>query len=222
MSISIELILAYVILIPFIIINIIIAVGFLFQKVTGIFLQKALKLDEKYKNSKNRIFHLINLIIWITIGLINVFNLDNPISLGGVLIFLAFRSGTSLSKRLIFGIHDIKLLRSLFSEKKIAKIIAKTVKIGIIIELMFLLTWGILYRYLNVSVKSNFGIEVNILVLVLWFAGFVYGIIFSIILSKISKQFLLKNEIGIVVLLSGELLKEKIKKKNIIPKFFRD
>ncbi len=136
--------------------------------------------------------------------------------------FLAFRSGISLSKRLIYGIHDIKILKSNFSKKKFKKIISRVIKIGIIVELMFLLSWGILYRYLNVSIKSNFGIEVNILVLLLWFVGFIYAIIFSAIQSSFSENFLLKNEIGIVLLISGELLKEKIKEKNYIPKFFRD
>ncbi|MFX0022893.1 MAG: hypothetical protein ACFE9S_11260 [Candidatus Hermodarchaeota archaeon] len=137
-------------------------------------------------------------------------NLDTPISIGALLVFLAFRSGTSLSKRLIFGIHDIKIMKSNFSEKRIKKLISRVVKFGIIIELMFLLSWGILYRYINLSVKSNFGIEVSFLVLVLWVIGFIYGIIISAIQSSFSKYFLLKNEIGIVLLFSGELLKEKI------------
>lgn len=208
MLLSIELVLAYIILIPFIIINITLSFGLFFQKITGIFLRKVFKLEENY--SKNKIFSYINFFLWIIIGLVNVSNLDTPISIGALLVFLAFRSGTSLSKRLIFGIHDIKIMKSNFSEKRIKKLISRVVKFGIIIELMFLLSWGILYRYINLSVKSNFGIEVSFLVLVLWVIGFIYGIIISAIQSSFSKYFLLKNEIGIVLLFSGELLKEKI------------
>ncbi|MFW9818670.1 MAG: hypothetical protein ACFFE5_03590 [Candidatus Thorarchaeota archaeon] len=141
-----------------------------------------------------------------------MFNLDPPVSIGALLVFLAFRSGTILSRRLIFGIHDIKIMKSHFSENRIKKLISRTVIIGIIIELLFVLSWGFLYRYLNVSIKSNFGIDVNILVLVLWSVGFMYGIIFSVIQSSFSKHFLLKNEIGVVLLFTGELLKEKIKR----------
>lgn len=218
---TIELILAYIILIPFIIANIILTMGSLFQKKTAKFLQKTLKVEEKYKSSQNTIFNLVNLIIWIVVGIINVLSLENPISLGAILVFLAFRSGISLSKRFLFGIHDMKLMKLHTSDKKITKIISRVIKIRIIIELMFLLSWGILYRYLNVTVKSSFNIDVNILVIILWALGFVYGIIFSLIQSSISKQFLLKSEIGIVLLLSGELVKEKIKKKIPFQKFFK-
>jgi len=221
MSLSIELILAYIILIPFIIANIIFAFGSLFQKKTVKFLHKALKVDEGFNDSQNKKFNYINFVIWITIGVINVFNLDNPISLGAIFVFLAFRSGIILSKRFIFGIHDLKIMKLHLSHSKITKIISRAVKISIIIELMFLLSWGILYKYLSISVKSTFGIEVNILVLILWVVGFLYGIIFSVIQSSYSKGFLLKNEIGIVLLLSGEIIKEKVKKKKFLPKFFK-
>ncbi|MFX1418148.1 MAG: hypothetical protein ACFE9N_04415 [Promethearchaeota archaeon] len=221
MTISIEIILAYVILTPFIIVNILFAFGLFFQKRTAIFLQKALKMEEKFNDSKNKILKYVIFIIWITVGIINVFNLDNPISLGALLVFLAFRSGTTLSKRLIYGIHDIKIMKLKYSEKKISKIISRVVGTGIIIELLFLLSWGILYRYLSISIKSNFGIDVNILVIILWVFGFIFGIIFSLIQSSITKQFLLKNEVGIILLLSGEVTKDRIKKKLLIPKFFR-
>ncbi|UCC19942.1 MAG: hypothetical protein JSV62_01295 [Promethearchaeota archaeon] len=221
MSISIEIILVYIILTPFIIVNILFAFGLLFQKRTAVFLQKSLKMEEKFKDSKIKILKYVNFIIWVSVGIINVFNLDNPISLGAVLVFLAFRSGTTLSKRFIFGIHDIKIMKSHYSEKKISKIIARVVATGIVIELLFILSWGILYKYLSISIKSNFGIEVNVLVIFLWGIGFIFGFIISLIQSSISKQFLLKNEIGIILLLSGEVVKDKIKQKTLIPKFFR-
>jgi hypothetical protein len=84
---------------------------------------------------------------------------------------------------------------------------------------------------------------VNILLLILWGSGLIYGIIFSVIQSSLSKQILLKNEIGIALMLSGEAvkkkikssgegvkekikssgedLKEKIKKENVLKKLFK-
>lgn len=220
-SIAIDQILAYIILIPLIMVNILFSLGSFFQKRTVISLQKKLKVDEEFKGSRDKIFNIVHLIIWITIGTINVLNLDNLISLGSILVFIAFRGGAALSKRLIFGIHDIKLMKSHSSDKKIAKIISLAVKIGIIIELLFLLLWGISYKYLSVSIKSNFGIDVNILVIILWIVGFIYGLIFSAIQSSFTKHFLLKNEIGIVFLLSGQSLKEKVKTKVSLPKIFK-
>jgi len=218
---TIEEILVYLILIPLIMVNILFSFGSFFQKRTVISLQKRLKVEEEFKDSRDKIFNIVHLIIWITIGAINVFNLDNLISLGSILVFIAFRGGSTLSRRFIFGIHDIKLMKSHLSNNKIAKIVSLAVKIGIIIELLFLLIWGISYKYLNVSIKSNFGLDVNILVIILWIFGFIYGFIFSVIQSSFTKHFLLKNEIGIVLLLSGEAFKEKVKTKVSLPKFFK-
>jgi hypothetical protein len=81
------------------------------------------------------------------------------------------------------------------------------------INILLSLTWGILYRFLSVSVKSSLGIEVNLLALILWIAGFIYGIIFSAIQSKLSNQFLLKSEIGIAIVFSGVMVKDKVEDK---------
>ncbi len=222
MTLTVELILAYVILIPFIIINIFFSFGSIFQKKVSKFLQKILREEEKFKDSQYKKFKYINFLIWFAVGGINVFLLDNPISLGALIVFLAFRGGATLSKRFIFGIHDVKIIKHQSSDKKITKIFSLMIEVGIIVELLFLLIWGILYHYLSVSVKTTFGMEVNILAILLWSAGFIYGIIFSAIQSSLSKQFLLKNEIGIALVLSGQTVKEKVKeKKNIVQRFFK-
>jgi hypothetical protein len=221
MSFSVELILAFIILIPFIIINLILSIGALFQKVLSSFLQKSFKVEDKFKEPKNKLFKWINFIIWIAIGTINVLYLDNPVSFGAIFIFLAFCSGTTLSKRFIFGIHDIKTMKFHLPDSKTIKIASSIVKISIILELLFVLSWGLLYKYISISIRSNLGIEVNMLIIILWGSGLIYGIIFSVIQSSFSKQILLKNEIGIALMLSGESFKEKIKNKNVLKKLFK-
>ncbi len=232
MSFSIELILAFIILIPFIIINLFLWIGALFQKALSSFLQKVLKVEEKFKEPKKKLFKWINLFIWIAIGTINVIYLDNPVSFGAIFIFLAFHSGTTLSKRFIFGIHDIKTMKSHLPDSKTTRIASTIVKVSITLEILFVFSWGLLYKYISVSIKSNLGIEVNLLIIILWVSGLIYGIIFSVIQSHFSKQILLKNEIGIALLLSGEVtkekikssgegFKEKIKKENVLKKLFK-
>ncbi len=222
MTLTVELIIAYIILIPFFIINIFFSMGSMFQKRVSKFLQKTLKEEDQVKDSLYVKFKILNLLIWIVVGCVNVFLLDYPISLGALIVFLAFRGGLSLSRRFIFGIHDIKIIKQQFSDKKITKIISSMIRLGIIVELLFLLTWGILYRYLSISVRTAFGIEVNILTILLWTAGLIYGIIFSLIQSHLSNKFLLKNEIGIALVLSGQIVKEKVKeKKNFVQKLFK-
>jgi len=218
LTITIEVILAFIILIPFIIISIFFSFGSLFQKKVSKFLQKIIKEEEKFKDSQFKKFKVINFIIWIAVGGINVFFLDYPLSLGAIIIFLSFRGGATLSRRFILGIHDVKLMKHHFSDKKITKIISLMIKLAIIVELLFVLIWGILYRFLSVSVKSSFGIDVNILTVLLWIAGLIYGIIFSVIQSKLSNQFLLKSEIGIALVFSGVMVKDKVEKKKTMVK----
>lgn len=218
MTLTIEVIIAFIILIPFIIINIFFSFGSLFQKKVSKFLQKIIKEEEKFKDSRFKKFKVINFIIWIAVGGINVFFLDNILSLGALIIFLSFRGGATLSRRFIFGIHDVKIMRHHFSDKKTTKIISFMIKLGIIIELLFVLIWGILYRFLSVSIKTSFGIEVNLLAILLWIAGFIYGIIFSGIQSKFSNQFLLKSEIGIALVFSGVIVKNKVEEKKVAVK----
>ena len=221
-AITIEVFIAYVILIPFIFINLLFSLGSFFQKKVSKFLKKSLKEEEKVKDSQYNKFKLVNILIWVAVGSIIVFLLDDPISLGALIVFLAFRSGATLSMRFIFGIHDVKLIKHQLSDKKLTKIISLVLKVGIIVELLFLLIWGILYRYLSMSVKTTFGLEGNVLAFFLWIAGFIYGIIFSVIQSSLSKQFLLQNEIGIALVLSGQLFKEKIKDKtNVVKRLFK-
>ena len=218
MTLTIDLMIAFIILIPFVMISVFISFGSLFQKKLAKFLQKIIKEEEKVKDSQFKKFKIIHFIVWIAVGGINVFYLDSILSLGALIIFLSFRSGATLSRRFVLGIHDVKIMKQHFSDNKISKILSFMIKLGIVIELLFVLIWGILYRFLSVSVKSSFGIEVNLLAFLLWSAGFVYGCIFSAIQSKLSNQFLLKSELGIALVFSGEVVKDKIEAKKIAVK----
>ena len=218
----IEVIFAYMILIPFFIFNIFFLFGSFFQARVAKLLQKFLKPEKEIKETLYKTFKYLNVFIWIVIGILFFLSLDNPFSLGGLMVFLAFRSGASLSRRFIFGIHDIRIMKRHLPDNKAMDLISFMVKFGIFVELLFMLIWGILYQYLSVAVNSIFGIEVNILTLFLWIGGFGYGLIASIVQSIFSKQFLLKNEIGIALVFSGQIVREKVKeKKTFVKKLFK-
>lgn len=222
MAFMIEVFFAYMILIPFIIFNIFFLFGSFFQARVSKLLQRILKPEKEIKGSLYKTFKFLNVFIWIVIGILFFLSLDNPFSLAGLMVFLAFRSGASLSRRFIFGIHDIKIMKRYLPNNKTIDLVSFMVKFGIFVELLFMLIWGILYQYLSVSVNSIFGIEVNILSLFLWIAGFIYGVVVSVIQSIFSKQFLLKNEIGIALVFSGQILREKVEeKKRSVKKLFK-
>jgi len=208
----IELIIIGIFLTPVILINIFLAIGALFQKLVTHFMQKIFDTEKEYKSSSRKVFSSVNLIIWIIVGGINVYFLDKPFSLGAIIVFLTFRSGYTLSKRIIFGFHDSRILKKKY-KGNITKILSGLIKTGIIIEMIFLLLLAILYKYLSISLKTSISIEVNILVIILWISGFIYGIISTLLLSSRTPQFLSKNEIGIALLLSGETVKDKIDTK---------
>ena len=214
-----ELVIGTLILILFILGNFFFSIGFFVQKRVYSYLNKRLKIEEKTTLSK--LLKIVNLTLWLIVGIIFLFTLDIPLSLEGVLIFLAFRSGLTLSKRVVFGIHDIKIMKLKLSEERYVKLASRAVMISTSIELIFVLAWGILYRYISITVKSSIGIGVNDLVILLWFSGFVYGFIFSLIVSIVSKKLLLKSEIGIILLLSGVILKDRFETRIKGFKFFR-
>ena len=210
MAFAVEIIFAYMVLIPFIMFNLFILVGLFFQGRVASLIQKFTEPLKVSNGSYYKQFKLINMIIWIMIGIFFFLTLNNPFSIGGIMVLLAFRSGASLSRRFIFGIHDIRLIKKNLSENKVVKLINFMFRFAIIIDLLFVLTWAILYRYLSVSITSLFGIEVNFLTLFLWVGGIVYGFIIAVVQSVIAKQFLLKNEVGIALMFSGQTIKEKI------------
>ncbi|TXT57109.1 MAG: conserved membrane protein of unknown function [Promethearchaeota archaeon] len=222
MTTFINFLLAYIILIPFIIINLFFSFGFFFQRKVAKIIHENVEREDHLKNTHENLFRNINILIWISVGIITIFLLENPISLGTLFVFLAFRSGATFSKRFILGNHDIKIMKKNYSDGKFNDIISTIIKISIIIELLFLLAWGAFYQSLNVYVKTFFEIQGSMFVLLIWLAGLIYGIVFSAIQSITSDNFLLKNQIGIALLLSGELVKNKIKdKKDSIKHFFK-
>ena len=219
MEISIELILACLMLIPIIIINIIIKFGSFFQKYVSKIFQRISKTEDKFNNQLNKAFNLINIAIKIIVGILCVLTLDHIFSLESIFVFVAFHFGVNLSRRIIFTINDLKIMKQDSSNKKIIKSFTLVVKLVIVVELLFLISWGILFKYLSFSIKSNLGIDVNSLMIILWISGFFYGLIFSLVQSIFIKNLLLKNEIGIALFISRQTINDNLKRKNIFQKF---
>lgn len=206
-------ILAYVILVPFILLNIALILGkFLEGRITE-FARKILKIEIPYEKEKERMFNLIYTIIWLVIGIIGVLMLDNPISLGGFMVFIAFRGGANLGKRTVFGFHDSKLIHEATSDTTLIGIVSFAFKLGLIVEVLFLLAWGLLYKFLSLTIKVAFGLSTNSLMFILWFSGLIFGLGFGIFRSRLAKSFLLKDEIAIVLLFTGKALEEALKTK---------
>ncbi len=218
---QLNLIVAYLLLIPFILLNILLTLARFFAARLTAFTQKYLNLDVPYETSRERTFNIVFTLCWLIIGIYSALQLDNPISLSGFMVFLAFRSGSTLGRRVIYGFHDSKVIKATTEEKQLSSIISLAFKIGLIAEGLFLLAWGILYKVLSISIKLTFGMNVNLFMIILWVGGLIFGVAFGLIRSRIAKGFLLKDEIIIVLLFSGKLVEEKVKstfKDSFLPK----
>ena len=112
----VEQILVIIILIPFMLGNLFFTIGSLIQKKIYALIEKKLNIEEKQTHSK--ILNLINLLVWVVVGVILLFTLDAPISIDGLFVFLAFRNGLKLSKRTVLGVHDLKIMKSQMPSSK--------------------------------------------------------------------------------------------------------
>ncbi|MBD3215511.1 MAG: hypothetical protein GF311_23070 [Candidatus Lokiarchaeota archaeon] len=213
MTTIINLFLAYLILIPFIVINLLFSIGNFVQNKIGEVLYERVEIENERINHHETAFKTINILIWISVGIIGVLFLENPISFEAIFVLLAFRNGATLSKRFVFGLHDTRIIKNTFSKNRITRIISKIIIISIVVELSFLLAWGVIYQSIDAYVKTFFGLEGNMFVFLIWIIGLIYGIVFSSIQSWFSNDFLLKNEISIALLVAGEFFKQKIEDK---------
>jgi len=211
--IALEIILVYLILIPFILLNIAIIIGTFLESKVANFAIKILKLKEGFEEEPSKKFKLFYTLVWILAGIIGDLSLPQPISLDGFMVLIAFRGGANLGTRVIFGLHDTRLVKEATSDSSIIRLVSIAFQMGLAVEALFLLAWGLLYKFLYLTVRTAFGVSANTLMVVLWISGLIFGILLATIRSRGTEGFLLRDEIGIVLLLSGKLLEEKIKEK---------
>jgi hypothetical protein len=195
------------------VINLLFSIGNFFQNKIGEVLYKHVDIENERENRYETVLKTINILIWIGAGFLGILFLENPVSFEAIFVFLAFRNGATLSKRFVFGLHDTRIIKKTFSKDRITRIISKIIIISIVLELSFLLAWGVVYQSIDAYVKTFFGIDGNMFVFLIWMKGLIYGILFSFIQSRFSNDFLLKDEIGIALLVAGELFRQKLDDK---------
>lgn len=220
MAIDVTIVIAYLILIPFLLLNIAIILGRFLQSRLAAFLRGKLNIDVPYETYKEKRYNLFYTLLWIIVGIAGYLMLENPTILSAVFVFLAFRSGANTTRRVIFGMHDAKMIREHTSDSTLIGVVSKAIKLGLITEVLFLLIWGVVYKTLSATIKVSFGLGFNQLTLILWGAGLIFGLIFGLIRARGSIGFLLKDELSLVLLFSLEKAKgEAMKKIPFIPKF---
>ncbi|MHA1712924.1 MAG: hypothetical protein ACTSW4_02605 [Candidatus Ranarchaeia archaeon] len=187
------MILAYLILIPFILFNLGISlISFFKNRFTGFAVSLFGKTDSfARKNVVDRAYTFF----WIVLGSVAclVSGITDPLSL--LLTFLAFNSGGKITKQIIFTLHDMKILSAESGAIK-GRLIKASVMFTMM-QLLFLLAWGVTYRIASASLKTIFGLDAGIYVIIIWVSGLVVGILYGMARSRNEPLLLMKNELAL-------------------------
>lgn len=210
---DLALLFVYILLIPFILMNIMIsATGFLFST-AGKLIAKLLK-PQIPKNEK-RGYEILFTIAWLLAGIYALKRLENTNMLLAALTFLTFRNGATITKRFIYGIHDAKIVKESTKDRKLTGLVSKAVVLGILAEVLFLFIWALSYKAITAGVTTLLRVELNRLVLYLWVAGAVFGAAFGAFISHNNRGILLQNELALMLLFTGKRSPEvSVKLKN--------
>ncbi len=158
---------------------------------------KAVAKVTRSKLAKRNAIDLIYTLSWILVGLLALIAVKPP-SLFTLFVFLAFKSGSDLGSRIVYSVHDLKLLRRI-------KVIAISLLLAAIPSMFFIIIWRTFNQILlNVS-ASLLRVTVSDLSLKLWLSGLIYGLLLGTIRSKGEEGILLRGELMLV--LGGALLK---------------
>jgi len=184
-------ILAYLILLPFILFNIVLSmITFIRNKFTR-YAFSILRKDIVFaqKNITDRIYSFS----WVVFGSVGclVSGVTNVLTL--LMIFLAFNSGGNISKQIIFTIHDRRILSG--EKEHVKRNFVKIIAILTIIQLLFVLAWAVTYRIVSVSIKTIFGLDADIYIIILWVIGLIIGMIYSFIRTRKEPNLLMRNEL---------------------------
>ncbi len=132
-------------------------------------------------------------IVWLAIGLWALWELKDRTLLGAFFGFLAFRSGASVGKVIIYSHHDAKLVEKLGSGKVLGMISTVT-KLSLLIESLFLAALAFSYKALSVTLEN--GGTAGRFLLALWLGGFAFGILFGLFIARNNRGILLKDSLS--------------------------
>ncbi len=194
--------LAYILIVPFVLLNVMLStVRFFFS--SGSKLMAKIFRIQIPKNEKSR-YEILFTITWIIVGIYALKSFKNTNMLLGILAFLTFRNGATISKKLIYGVHDANLIKESAGDNKILGLINRAVGVGILAEVLFLFIWAISYKAITVEIRTLLGLGLNKLILYLWIAGVIFGAVFGMFISHNNRGILLQNEVALVLLFAGK------------------
>ncbi len=190
--------LGYLLLIPFIAISLTVSAARLLFSVTGRVMVKLLRISIP-ENEKKRYEPLFT-VIWVMVGVYAARQLENTNPLVLILTFLTFRNGANITRKFIYGLHDMALVK----EHAGRSLMGRAVRLGILTEVLFLLIWAVSYRVITIGIRVLSGTGFSVFILCLWIAGALFGAVFGMLIARNNRGILLRDEILTVLLFSGK------------------
>ncbi len=134
-------------------------------------------------------------VTWLAVGALSLL-VSRPPSIFTLFIFLAFKGGADLGAKLLYGIHDLRMLKS-------GTIVKGALFMAIVVaalpSILFLLTWKLFYQILLSVSAGLLGASVSRVSFYLWLAGMIFGVVFGAVRSKGEEGILLRGELALVM-----------------------
>ncbi|MDK2373326.1 MAG: hypothetical protein QI197_08125 [Candidatus Korarchaeota archaeon] len=154
-------------------------------------LAKALDAPVARRNWLDWIFTLT----WLAVGAISLL-MSNPPSVFTLFVFLAFKSGVDLGAKLMYGVHDLKVMKT---RRFVTGPLFVALMIAALPSILFLLSWKLFYHLLlNVS-AGLLGVPVSKASFYLWLGGVFFGGAFGVLRSRGEEGILLRGELALVL-----------------------
>ncbi|WP_052696193.1 hypothetical protein [Palaeococcus ferrophilus] len=183
-------ILSLCLLLAFVSINVaMLFLGF-FRKGTSAFLRNigGMKVPENEKKEWEKLYTLA----WLTVGLWALWELRGQTLLGVMFSFLAFRSGANVGRLMVYHHHDARLIERTGGGRLLG-MLSKVVKLLLLLEGSFLAAFALSYKVLSVPLRG--GGTVGGFLLALWVGGFIFGLIFGVLISRNNRGVLLRDNV---------------------------
>ncbi len=132
-------------------------------------------------------------VTWLMVGLLSVL-ISKPPSVFTLFLFLAFKGGADLGAKLIYSIHDFRIVG-----RRAIGPLALAVAASALPSILFLLTWKAFYHLLLNASAGILGIAVSKLSFDLWLYGLLFGMLFGIFRSMGESGVLLRGELAVVI-----------------------
>ena len=202
----------------FLLINVILAFMRVFGSLAGMAWRKALRLDIPENEKKG--IEKVYTVIWLAVGIWAFWKLwgwSATRIMAAIFGFFAFRSGANITRTLIYGLHDQRIIEEYTDDSSVLRIIGTATKLSLLLETIFIVSFALVYKTLSVTVNPN-GKSASTFILYLWLAGLLFGLLFGWFIARNNRGILLRNAIATVWFFTARKGKKKADKTTEVAK----